>query len=246
MARRNPPSGSRSDHRLVRRLLLALTLVAWPSRALAEPPRPEGPTPAAAAVLPVDPVPLTPAAASAAPGPRPSAAAWEGDLCASACVNRGRCLPLGELCVASSNAACRASRDCARKGRCTLDPVHGVCRGYLEGDPPPPGYQLGSRPHRGLVIAGTVTLSTLHLVSAVLGLRYGKPLLTIPVAGPLAQLRELEGGDLENFALGEVFFFDGVGQIAGLALLTAGLLAWEDMLVPAQGQRDPLLPTLRF
>jgi hypothetical protein len=104
---------------------------------------------------------------------------------------------------------------------------------YNEGDPIPPGYEITTRPRRGLIIGGAVTLGTTWLLSATTASfleSYGgtNPLwpLYIPVVGPFITLGTAESEGAGTFIL----IIDGVAQAGGLAMLIAGFTAAETRL----------------
>jgi hypothetical protein len=104
---------------------------------------------------------------------------------------------------------------------------------YKEGDPIPPGYEVSSRPRRGLIIGGAVTLGTTWLLSVltasiVESIGRENPLwpLYLPVVGPFIAI-----GTAESEGVGTLYLvIDGVAQAGGLAMIIAGFAAPETRL----------------
>jgi hypothetical protein len=104
---------------------------------------------------------------------------------------------------------------------------------YKEGDPIPPGYEISSRPRRGLIIGGAVTLGTTWLLSVLTASfvdSFGRtnPLwpLYIPVVGPFIAI-----GTAESEGAGTAYLvIDGIAQAGGLAMIIAGFAAAETRL----------------
>lgn len=115
---------------------------------------------------------------------------------------------------------------------------------YYESPPPggvPPGFHFEERPRKGLVIAGSVVFGALYTASAIPGaMSLSEPnalnWLLVPVAGPIVLSASMFGhsGDFAGLStiFGIILIVDGVGQLAGLAMLTAGLAATEQHLAP--------------
>ncbi len=122
---------------------------------------------------------------------------------------------------------------------------------YRVGDPVPAGYSLESRPHKGLVVGGGVTLGISYVLGIILGTSMGHEggYAAIPVAGPFiaaATYHSRSNGCMGSGpCLGEavkdsintgltrplLYTLGGV-EIAGAALITAGLLSRTPALVP--------------
>lgn len=115
---------------------------------------------------------------------------------------------------------------------------------YEEGDPVPPGYHPVERTRKGLVIAGTVTFTTLYFFSAIAALmdrddgNHEAQALFIPVAGPFIQMTKTDGNDN---SLDVLLALDGIGQGAGLFMLIYGLASTKTVLV----RNDVAKPTVK-
>jgi hypothetical protein len=106
---------------------------------------------------------------------------------------------------------------------------------YEDGDPVPPGYVVETSVKRGLVIAGSVTLGSLWVLSIISGAIIvdfgdsdeGWPLF-IPVVGPFIAIGTTHSS---NSATSSVLLgINGAGQAAGLAMLIAGLVLENKVL----------------
>ncbi len=110
---------------------------------------------------------------------------------------------------------------------------------YEEGDPIPEGYKLTTKSYNGLLIAGGVTFGVLYGLSAAVGIAAmaegddGGGMLLIPVAGPFIAAGTL---DSQNDFKGPGVVA-GLGQAAGLTLLTLGLVLDKQVL-----RRLPVTP----
>lgn len=106
---------------------------------------------------------------------------------------------------------------------------------YEEGDPILPEYQLKTKPDRGLVVSGLVTMLVPYGISALFGAAFlgdgGRdsevigPML-VPFAGPFITIAASYGN--ENNGPEEIatyfLLLDGFAQIAGAAMFTTGML----------------------
>jgi hypothetical protein len=91
----------------------------------------------------------------------------------------------------------------------------------------PPGYELRDRSQRGLVIAGSVTLGSTWLLSAITagiiasgGSEEEFVPLFVPLAGPFITLGTADSNTLGSFLL----VADGLAQVMGLGMLVAGVI----------------------
>ena len=122
---------------------------------------------------------------------------------------------------------------------------------YQEGRAIPPGYRLERRVTRKLAIPGISILGGMWLGSVVaaavlLDQRNTVPLF-FPVAGPFITLHT---ADVNPASAGEptlaiALIFDGVAQTAGAALVLAGLLMKEPILVLDESRKASLAPTVQ-
>jgi len=110
---------------------------------------------------------------------------------------------------------------------------------YLEGAPVPRGYMLEEYHPRGLIISGAVTLGVLYAISLSVAssnnFNSTDGWLAVPVIGPFGWLAAKKDqqcvttsyssycDDTNNSGDRTAVMFDGLGQVAGAALLTAGL-----------------------
>lgn len=115
-------------------------------------------------------------------------------------------------------------------------PYYGPARlPYVEGDPIPPGYAIETRPRKKLVIAGLSTFVPLYAMSLLFAATYlgnegldgslYTPLF-IPAIGPFVTIGT---SDAEGFGI-ITLLLDGVGQLTGVALFAAGMIAQEQYL----------------
>jgi hypothetical protein len=114
---------------------------------------------------------------------------------------------------------------------------------YNDGEPVPPGYEIQTRPRMGMAKAGIATLVPLYGLSALFGATYlGRedgaaqayaPLL-IPVIGPFATMGTAGTAEFGTTILA----LNGLGQLAGAALLIAGLLTDEQYLARRRAGLD--------
>jgi hypothetical protein len=113
-----------------------------------------------------------------------------------------------------------------------------VIQDWEDGEPIPPGYHRRARTRSGLIVAGSVTLGSLWLISAVIGAtsvdscRYGgcqsAGFLFVPVIGPFIEMGRTGKGS----ATGELMLaVDGLGQAAGAAMLIGGMSSPKIVLV---------------
>lgn len=112
---------------------------------------------------------------------------------------------------------------------------------YEEGGPVPQGYVLEERSRRGLVIAGSVILGALYLIS-LMTYSVAQAVcdvgscendlwpLTIPVVGPFLAIATTDA-DVESGA--SLLVLDGLGQGAGLAMLILGVASKKQVWVRA-------------
>jgi len=105
---------------------------------------------------------------------------------------------------------------------------------YLEGDVIPPGYELKSRPEKGLLNSGLITFMVPYGLSFFIGgliafegsnreqEEFG-PLL-IPVVGPFISLGQWDNVDEE---LSFIMLANGFAQTAGAAMIVSSILMPE-------------------
>ena len=101
------------------------------------------------------------------------------------------------------------------------------------GAPVPAGYHAETRTRRGLVLGGAGTFVGFYgtaLFAAWLASAAGAggkvAAMWVPLVGPFIQM-----GQPDSKALISYLFLDGVGQIAGITMLVAGLLSPQHVLV---------------
>jgi hypothetical protein len=117
---------------------------------------------------------------------------------------------------------------------------------YMEGAPVPRGYMLEEYHPRGLIISGAVTLGVLYAISLSVASNNdfsgADGWLAVPVVGPFGWLatkkkRSCVTTDYSSYCdtsdSGDrtAVMFDGLGQVAGAALFTAGLAITRKRLV---------------
>ena len=113
-----------------------------------------------------------------------------------------------------------------------------IIKDWEDGEPIPPGYHRRARTRNGLIVAGSVTLGSLWLLSAVIGAtsidscHYGgcqsAGFLFVPVVGPFIEMGRTGKGS----ATGELMLaIDGLGQTAGAAMLIGGMSSPKIVLV---------------
>jgi hypothetical protein len=121
-----------------------------------------------------------------------------------------------------------------------------VIEDWEEGQPIPPGYRPKTKIRTGLVAAGAGVLGGFWLVTAMTSVvvadatsNRSVALGAIPIAGPFALLPQSGGFATVDFLL----VLDGVAQVAGAAMLVAGIAAPKTVLVRADVGKVTLLPT---
>lgn len=117
---------------------------------------------------------------------------------------------------------------------------------YEEGDPIPPGYHLVHRRRKGLIIGGLITTGVPWLIGlmAAVGNDFedNTGLLVIPVIGPWAMLASKSARDTSctpydgicdasKSGLRATLVFDGIVQLAGATMFTAGMFFPRTRLV---------------
>jgi hypothetical protein len=105
---------------------------------------------------------------------------------------------------------------------------------WHEGEIIPAGYHKGGRMRKGLVIPGSLMFGTAWLPTAIVGTFAGAPLMAIPAIGPFITAGQNQR-DVVDGSAAAIFWlvFDGLQQSTGLALLIAGLVAEEPVLLRA-------------
>jgi hypothetical protein len=109
----------------------------------------------------------------------------------------------------------------------------------------PAGYHVETRPRVGLVVGGAVTFGVLYMLSVSVASRAKTSegrWMAAPVIGPFAAMGAHEdpcatkAGTESSWACIDAAptleLFDGIGQIVGASLLTAGLVSRRSVLVP--------------
>jgi hypothetical protein len=117
-----------------------------------------------------------------------------------------------------------------------------------EGQPVPAGYHRGTKIRVGLVAGGASTFGALWLLTAVTSTivadasgNGNAALGAIPVAGPFALIPQVSGSPGATSA--DLFFvLDGLGQIAGVAMLVAGLAAPRKVFIRNDIGKVTILP----
>lgn len=108
---------------------------------------------------------------------------------------------------------------------------------YREGSEPPAGYHLEERTRRGPIIAGSITLGTLYLLSTLVASAAdydnASGWLLVPALGPWLTLAQRDDcsptiGAYQSECAGDrtaktLLVIDGLGQSAGAALLVWGM-----------------------
>lgn len=117
---------------------------------------------------------------------------------------------------------------------------------YEEGDPVPAGYRVVRQKRRGLIISGSIVLGVPWALSLAIAAGNdfddGTGLLAIPVAGPWLMLATDHARDKrcssaydycdeDRSGLRAMLVLDGLAQVAGASLLTAGLVSHRVRLV---------------
>lgn len=106
---------------------------------------------------------------------------------------------------------------------------------YKEGYLVPEGYHRESRVRTGLVIGGAVTFGVMYSFAALSAVTSGEKVMAIPLLGPFLELGRLNlSGPADNsFApvVVTLLVIDGLGQVAGAAMLIGGLAGKKEVLV---------------
>lgn len=118
---------------------------------------------------------------------------------------------------------------------------------YVEGQRIPPGFAINEYHPRGLIIGGSVTLGVLWLLSISVASSNdysgADGWLALPVIGPFAWLATKKkhscdsstsycfDNDVDDSSSRTLVTFDGLGQVAGAAMLIAGLAITRKNLV---------------
>ena len=126
---------------------------------------------------------------------------------------------------------------------------------YNEGSPIPRGYALQEYHPRGLIIAGAVTLGVLYTISLVVATGNddtGNGWLAVPVVGPFGWLATHKSSNCGNASYpctsssdsndNATMILDGLGQVAGAAMLVAGLAITRKHLVLVDQQGIMVAP----
>lgn len=105
----------------------------------------------------------------------------------------------------------------------------------------PPGFHFEERPRKPLIIGGGVVFGALYTAVAIPGLMWvaepsATTFLLVPAVGPVIHSIYFFGfsDDFAGFMhlIGVLLLVDAAGQIAGLAMLTAGFVAKKPKLAP--------------
>ncbi len=112
----------------------------------------------------------------------------------------------------------------------------------------PPGYHLESRPRKGLIIGGSVTLGSFYAFSLTAAMQSSSTegrWLAVPVIGPWAAMsthvdpcrdRHSSSDGFSCLDFAPMFeMIDALGQLTGAALLGAGFVSTRDVLVRDEG-----------
>ena len=121
---------------------------------------------------------------------------------------------------------------------------------YEEGDRVPSGYHTETRVRRGLIVGGAVTFGVLYLFSVLAAAQGADEAgahgtnrqegLYAPVVGPFIPLATAETSTGKAF-----LFIDGLGQVAGAAMLIGGLTSTKTVLVRNDLGSAPQLVPMR-
>jgi hypothetical protein len=111
----------------------------------------------------------------------------------------------------------------------------------------PFGYHFDEQSRKGLIVGGAVTFGTMYSLTAGLGLvgmafggtGQGAEIFLIPLAGPFIAT-QTAGNTPASTAL---LVADGLLQVGGVAMLVAGIVARETVLVRNDVARGFLMPT---
>ncbi len=105
---------------------------------------------------------------------------------------------------------------------------------YQEGWPIPPGYHVESRPRKGLVWSGAAVFGSFYLLPLLITAdkNPAAPWLLVPIAGPqLFASHQTCEAPCDDIGMPIMMMMFTAGQVAGAALLTAGLLAQKRWVV---------------
>ncbi len=102
---------------------------------------------------------------------------------------------------------------------------------YEPGAPVPQGYHAETRVRRGLIIGGAIPLGIMYTLSVLAGAALndtgeGGEFMYVPVLGPFLQMTKTD-----NSAGSTILALDGLTQVAGAAMLVAGLTIPKTVLV---------------
>jgi hypothetical protein len=105
----------------------------------------------------------------------------------------------------------------------------------------PPGYHREERIKTPLVVAGASTLGGLWLISTVIALGTDDDYyaLAIPVVGPFIMMTSDKIRGLATVIAYPFLIADGLGQVAGAALLIAGAVKRDVLVRDSTGKIEP-------
>lgn len=116
---------------------------------------------------------------------------------------------------------------------------------YTEGQPIPQGYRVSTHARRGLVIGGAVTFGVLYVLSIIAADAANSDghkddnlkSLYVPALGPFIAGANASGSK-------SIFYLDGFGQVAGLAMFIGGFAFPQTELVRNDVARVRVLPMI--
>ena len=105
---------------------------------------------------------------------------------------------------------------------------------YQEGWPLPPGYHVESRSRKGLVWSGAAVLGSFYVLPLLVASNNSAaPWLLVPIVGPgLFASHQACTSPCDDVGTPIVMMMFTAGQVAGAALLAAGVLAQKRWVVP--------------
>jgi hypothetical protein len=156
--------------------------------------------------------------------------------CLRRCARLALCLAAASLAVTFSPARALADEPSP------LPPAPAVAEARRGDTPVPAGYHAETRARPGLIIGGAIPLGILYTFSWIAGgvvnaTGGSGDFLYVPVFGPFLQMTKTRDGGNNG-----ILAIDGLGQAAGAAMLVAGIVWREKVLVRNDTARLTVVP----